>query len=222
MCIRVNYLRGLRHRDYLPLLAQPTHTRRIVALVQIFQFDIFQSLVLSRRYDDTHFSFCDILPRRIAVKRHSMSNRANGTFVQREGGRAGTKPKLYHGSVILGLTLDGESRFCLRSIQFERSELQILTDCPRAYYRTLPARNIGRNCCFRTDSARSDDFGTRSFFFPFFSFFRSRRETFHSAKIYSKFRRSISRSKDPKFLEIAGLTTSSSTRDRSYLVLEQI
>lgn len=84
MCIRVNYLRGLRHRDYLPLLAQPTHTRRIVALVQIFQFDIFQSLVLSRRYDDTHFSFCDILPRRIAVKRHSMSNRANGTFVQRE------------------------------------------------------------------------------------------------------------------------------------------
>lgn len=171
MCIRVNYLRGLRHRDYLPLLAQPTHTRRIVALVQIFQFDIFQSLVLSRRYDDTHFSFCDILPRRIAVKRHSMSNRANGTFVQREGGRAGTKPKLYHGSVILGLTLDGESRFCLRSIQFERSELQILTDCPRAYYRTLPARNIGRNCCFRTDSARSDDFGTRSFFFPFFPFF---------------------------------------------------
>lgn len=110
-------------------------------------------------------------PRRIAVKRHSVSNRANGTFVQREGGRAGTKPKLYHGSVILGLTLDGESRFCLRSIQFERSELQILTDCPRAYYRTLPARNIGRNCCFRTDSARSDDFGTRSFFFPFFPFF---------------------------------------------------
>lgn len=47
----------------------------------------------------------------------------------------------------------GESRFRLRSIQFERSELQILTDCPRAYYRTLPARNIGRNCCFtRLDS----------------------------------------------------------------------
>lgn len=218
MCIRVNYLRGLRHRDYLPLLAQPTHTRRIVALVQIFQFDIFQSLVLSRRYDDTHFSFCDILPRRIAVKRHSVSNRANGTFVQREGGRAGTKPKLYHGSVILGLTLDGESRFCLRSIQFERSELQILTDCPRAYYRTLPARNIGRNCCFRTDSARSDDFGTRSFFFPFFPFF-------DLVEIPRKYTRNFVdryRGLNPKFLEIAGLMTSSSTRDRSYLVLEQI
>jgi len=32
----------------------------------------------------------------------------------------------------------GRSRFRLRSIQFERGELQILSDCPRAYYRTLP------------------------------------------------------------------------------------
>lgn len=46
---------------------------------------------------------------RSAVKRHSMSNQR--LYRGREGGRerAGTKPKLYHGSVILGLTPSTES-----------------------------------------------------------------------------------------------------------------
>lgn len=144
------------------------------------------------------------LLRYLFARLNDIPRRMNGTFVQRERERAGTKAKLYHGSVILGLTLDGESRFCLRSIQFERSELQILTDCPRAYYRTLPARNIGRNCCFRTHSAPSfRDIDFFSFLFSFRSYLFTFRENIPEIS-------SISRSSKPSL----------STHDRSYLILK--